>query len=85
MIRGQFAVNNKNVIGFVPPDEWKGRIARAVLCMSSKYPQYSKLILDNVLDRCVALDWNMLYPASESDKEWNSLIKAIQGDTNIYV
>ena len=67
-------------VGFVPPDLWKGQIARATSAMSTKYPQYSNLIHSRVLDSTVAKKWNLLYTPTPIELEWQNVIKQLQNE-----
>lgn len=51
--------------GFMPPDVFKGEIARSVLMSIAKYPKMSEKISDEVLDYETAIKWDRLYPATD--------------------
>jgi endonuclease I len=48
--------------GVVPPDVFKGPIARSVLRSVDKYPQFAKDIDRLVLDLETATEWNRRFP-----------------------
>lgn len=56
--------------GFVPPDIWKGQIARAVLYMATKYPKYYNRIDKEVLDLGLAMVWNAKFPSDTLESQW---------------
>lgn len=51
--------------GFVPPDAWKGVLAKAVMDMIRRYPHYQKVIDTKVMDLSVARKWSKLYDVYE--------------------
>lgn len=70
---------------FIPPDRFKGQIARAVLCMDQKYPHRHDVIHNRVLDLGLAHDWDLQFPATAKEIEWDKLILSLQGDSNPFV
>lgn len=67
---------------FIPPDLFKGMIARSVLFMDEKYPHHHDLIHKKVLDLGVASMWDCMFPATKQEAEWDKIISSIQGDSN---
>lgn len=67
---------------FIPPDLFKGRIARSVLFMDEKYPHHHDLIHKKVLNLEVASMWDDMFPATQQEAEWDKIISSIQGDSN---
>lgn len=70
---------------FIPPDMWKGMIARSVLYMKDKYPWHEKMIQTKVLAFDTALEWDHEFPATPPEQEWNQIIQMVQGDLNPYI
>lgn len=70
---------------FVPPDYWKGVIARSTMYMAQKYPRYQQLIHNRVLDVGTATLWDMHFPPTKSQKQWDDLVQHIQKDTNPFL
>ena len=64
---------------FIPPGIWRGSLARAVMTMSAKYPSYSDVIYEKVMDPKTALRWNRLYPPTEDHLRWAEVIWSTQG------
>ena len=77
---GDINYNRSTKVGFVPPDLWKGQIARATKTMSSKYPQYRKLIHCKVLDSKLATKWCLSYPPTPIEMKWRNIIKDVQDE-----
>lgn len=70
---------------FIPADPFKGMISRSVLYMKDKYPHHHQLIHKRVLDIGVASIWDMSFPPSPQELEWNKFVASYQGDGNPYV
>lgn len=70
---------------FVPPDLFKGMIARSVLFMDEKYPHHHDLIHKRVLDLGVASMWDTMHPATKYEAEWDRIVSSIQGDSNHFI
>lgn len=70
---------------FIPPDRFKGMIGRTTLYMKDKYPHHEKLINNRVLNLGVASIWDMSFPPSQMELDWNKFILSYQGDENPYV
>lgn len=70
---------------FIPPDLFKGKIARSILYMEKKYPHHHDLIHNKVLNLDVAFMWDSMFPTTEEEIEWDQIIKSIQGDSNPFV
>lgn len=70
---------------FIPADRFKGMISRSVLYMKDKYPHHHQLIHKRVLDLGVASIWDMSFPPSPQELEWNKFVASYQGDGNPYV
>lgn len=69
---------------FIPPNLWKGQIARSALMMVKKYPHHRLLINNHVIDLSTALLWNYYFPPTTDDQQWDDIINTIQGDSNPY-
>lgn len=56
--------------GFVPPDAFKGPIARSALTIAFKYPKHAHAIHKQVLDLDTAIKWDSQYPMSKEEEDW---------------
>lgn len=70
---------------FIPPDRFKGMIGRTTLYMKDKYPYHEKLINNRVLDLGLASIWDISFPPTPMEMEWNKFVLSYQGDENPYV
>lgn len=58
--------------GVVPPDAYKGPIARSVLKMIENYPKFSEKISDEVLDYDTAIEWDRRHPMTVTEHDYRS-------------
>lgn len=58
--------------GFMPPDVFKGPIARSVLKGIENYPKLTEKISQEVLDYDLAIEWDRRYPESLSERHHRS-------------
>lgn len=58
--------------GVVPPDPFKGPIARSVLKTVERFPKYATLLNDDVLDYNTAMEWDRRYPMSKAEEYYRS-------------
>lgn len=67
-------------VGFEPPDEQKGQVARALFYFSVRYnieiPDYEEKVLR---------EWNKKYPVDSEEVERNKKIQKYQGNTNPFI
>ena len=56
--------------GVLPPNAYKGVIARSVMYSAFKNPSLAKRIDEEVLDLNTAIKWDRMFPMSESEAEW---------------
>lgn len=56
--------------GVVPPDVFKGPIARSVLRSIKEAPGLSQKIVEQVLDYDTAIEWDRRYTMSTAEKAW---------------
>lgn len=73
-------VNHKLQL-FIPNEESRGFIARAILYMCKEYGYNSS----NVIYKDVLFQWFCMYPPDESEKYHNELVKQLQNKNNMYV
>ena len=66
---GAMVVTNE---GVVPPDVFKGPIARSVLKSIDKFPQFANDIDRIVLDLDVAAEWNQRFPIRLEEASYRS-------------
>jgi hypothetical protein len=71
---------NSGVVGFEPPDEQKGNVARALFYFSIRYE-----IEISQTEEAVLRKWNVLDPVNAVDKKRNDMIETIQGNRNPFV
>lgn len=61
--------------GVLPPDVFKGPIARSVLHSVGRFPKLHDSINSKVLDLDIAIKWDSQFPMSVQEQEWfNSII-----------
>ena len=56
--------------GLLPPDTYKGPVARSVLHLVGKYPQYSDKVNEQVLNLDTAIEWDSKFPMSKAEQQW---------------
>jgi len=56
--------------GIVPPDTFKGPIARSVLYSIGAHPKFAPTINDQVLDLETAIKWDSVFPMTRAEKDW---------------
>ena len=54
----------------IPPDIFKGPIARSVLYSATKHPKIAETIDKKVLNIETAIQWDSKFPMTRSEKEW---------------
>lgn len=62
--------------GVLPPDPFKGPIARSVLEAIAKYPHLSERISNDVLDYDTAIEWDRRFPMSVQEHSYRSNSKS---------
>lgn len=67
---------------FVPPNNDKGIIARALMYVFTRYPKLYKF---GILSIELIIKWNKKYPVTIQELERNDLIEQIQGNRNPYI
>lgn len=60
----------KTPLGFVPPNAFKGPIARSALTIAFKYPIHAHTINDKVLNLETAIQWDRQFPMSKEESDW---------------
>jgi hypothetical protein len=73
--------NNENKV-FIPNVNTRGAIARSIAYMKYTYPE---LKLEKVIDIDLVMSWCLLYPPTKLEIKRNEIIKAIQGNDNIFI
>ena len=58
--------------GVVPPDVFKGPIARSTLKMIDKFPKFAEKINDEVLSYDTAIEWDRRYPMTVAEHHHRS-------------
>lgn len=58
--------------GFVPPDVFKGPVARSVLNSIEHFPKFAEKINDEVLNYDTAIEWDRRYPMTVSERHYRS-------------
>ena len=58
--------------GVVPPDAFKGPIARSVLRSIDKFPKFAEKISNEVLDYDLAIEWDRQFPMSVAEHDHRS-------------
>jgi endonuclease I len=56
----------------MPPDVFKGPIARSVLKNIDKFPSLAKQLDEEVLDYDLAIEWDRRYPMSVQEHDYRS-------------
>lgn len=79
------AIKNNKMKTFIPPNKYKGAIARSCMYFINQYPRFESVIINKVIDPKILLLWHYAYPVTEFEMEKNEVIKSIQGNENIYV
>ena len=59
--------------GFVPPDMWKGVVARSILSMVETYPEHYSAI-NKSLHIPLAKEWDMMYKPSKVERQWKQIL-----------
>jgi endonuclease I len=72
---------NHKLQKFVPNEESRGFIARAILYMSKEYGYNTH----NLINKDVLLEWFYMYPPLECERYHNSVVRRLQNKNNIYV
>ena len=71
---------------FVPQEECRGMIARAVLYFLFSYQnESSEIIFSKVIDRKTIFEWNRDFPPSSFEVYKNKCIEKLQGNENIFI
>lgn len=73
-LHGSLVVAGSGQRLFVPPDAFKGLIGRSVLKMKDLYPHHADLIHRRVLDLGVASVWDLSFPPSIGEENWDILL-----------
>jgi endonuclease I len=58
--------------GFMPPDVFKGPVARSVLKSIEEYPKFADKISNEVLDYDLAIEWDRRYPLTKEEHSYRS-------------
>lgn len=61
--------------GVLPPDAFKGPIARSVLYSVGVHPKFAETINDQVLDLGTAIKWDSLFPITKAEMDWIDSIR----------
>lgn len=69
-----------NTLGWEPPSEHKGNVARAILYFSLRY----EISIENKQEDTFK-EWNKLDPVDQEEREVNLRIKDIQGNSNVFI
>jgi endonuclease I len=70
---------------FVPPVEWRGRIARKVCYMIATYPIMTHTIVTRVLCPRLIRHWNDQYPVTDDERHEEAVVASIQKNRNRFV
>ena len=70
---------------FLPPEKYRGSIARASMYFLTTYIDFEKIILEKVIDPYTLLTWHHLHPVSDFEKMKDSKIYEHQGNSNIFI
>ena len=73
-------VNHKKKL-FIPSDESKGIISRAILYMTFKY----KYKFEKVINLDTLISWYLTYPPTDKEKYHNNYVKKIQYNDNKFI
>ena len=60
---------------FLPPEKYRGSIARSSMYFLTTYTEFENLILDKVIDPYTLLTWHHMYPVTDFEKEKEILEK----------
>jgi endonuclease I len=58
--------------GMLPPETFRGPIARSVLRSIARFPKLAKKITDEVLDYDTAIKWDKMYPMTTEEHDYRS-------------
>jgi endonuclease I len=58
--------------GMVPPNQFKGAIARSVLKGVDKFPAFAEKIQNEVLDLDIAIEWDRRFPMTTEEHDYRS-------------
>jgi endonuclease I len=58
--------------GFMPPEVFKGPVARSVLKSIESFPKMAEKISEEVLDYGTAIEWDRRYPESLAERHYRS-------------
>jgi hypothetical protein len=73
-------IKGTNVLGFEPPDNHKGNVARAMFYFSLRY----NMRIDSVQEKYLR-KWHRLDRIDAAERRRNSMIRDIQGSTNPFI
>ena len=79
---GMDGMNYKYNNMFIPCWSSRGAVARSIAYMKLIYP---KMVLDNIIDMDILMDWDKLYPPLDWELSRNKLIYEYQGNINPFV
>jgi endonuclease I len=81
--RGYLMVTNKNSKTFIPAENSRGKIARALSFFAIKYNYLD--VLENVINIKTLIEWNLKDPVDNDEYLKNIIIYHYQGDLNPFV
>lgn len=84
-IDSRFCLKSNKYKTYYPRPLYRGSISRACMYIAKQYPQYSKEVLDYLIDPYVLLTWHHQHPVSDFDKRKNDKIYELQGNYNSYI
>ena len=70
---------------FLPPEKYRGSIARSSMYFLTTYTEFENIILDKVIDPYTLLTWHHMYPVTDYEKEKELKISECQGNSNIFI
>jgi endonuclease I len=70
---------------FVPPEEWRGPVARKVCYMIVVYPALMSLIFSRVLCPRLIREWNARYPVLDDERTAEEVVARVQRNRNPFV
>ena len=70
---------------FYPSRKYQGEIARATMYFLKVYPEYQKIIFENIINPYTILTWHYQNPVKNFEIEKNNFINNLQGNDNHYI
>lgn len=79
------SIKTANMNIFCPRTSLRGEISRSCLYFAYTYEKYKDIILGEVINKDILLEWHETYPVTELEEIKNNKINKIQGNSNIFI